>query len=119
MYKKKQLPNTGEVKKFLDSLPKIYLVGFWAHYGVWDFPFSGKYKKVFSEHFGYEVDIPLVYQYYDGNGTCDKYILRPITDTTTGEIILWTQNGYRAKQFANLLEEKYQIEKNERSIEND
>lgn len=119
MYMKKQLPNTEEVGKFLDSLPKIYLVGYWAHYGVWDFPFSGKYKKIFSEKVGYNIDVPLVYQYYDANGTCDKYLLRPITDTTTGEIILWTQNGYRAKQFANLLEEKYQTKSEKGSKEND
>lgn len=107
MYMRKRLPNTEETRKFLDSLPKMYLVGCWAHYGVWDFPFSGKYKKVYSEKLGYNIDIPLVYQYFDGNGTCDDFLLREISDTTTGRIILWTQDGYRAKQFANMLEEKY------------
>lgn len=107
MYMKKNLPNNEETRKFLDSLPKMYLVALWAHYGVWDFPFSGKYKKVFNEYFGYKVDIPLVYQYDDHNGICDEFFLRPIDYTTTGHIVLWTQDGFRAKQIADLFETRY------------
>lgn len=80
---KKVLANCKETKEYLNSLKKIYLVACWAGYGVMEFPFSGKYKD--REHLQ-----PLVWQYDDFNGVLDNYYLRPIEDTTTGSIYLWT-----------------------------
>lgn len=107
MTMRKIIPFSKGAQEELNKLPKMYLVAFWAHYGVTDFPFSGKYEKRFDEKLGYTIDVPLVYQYDDHNGTCDDFFLRPIDYTTTGQIVVWTQDGYQAKQIANIYEEKY------------
>lgn len=92
---KKILDNSKETIDYLNSLKNVYLVACWAKYGVMEFPFSGKYKD--KEHLQ-----PLVWQYDDFNGTSDNWYLRPIEDTTTGSIYLWTfskEDAYRiAKQ---------------------
>lgn len=84
---RKVLKNTAKTRAYLESLPKIYMVSYWAKYGVREFPFTSKYEK---DRY-YDVSAPLVYQYDDHNGTCDKYYLRRITSTTSGQIIMWTQ----------------------------
>ena len=87
---KKILKNTLKTQKYLDKLPKIYLIACWARYGILEFPFTGKYIKENG------IDIPLVYDYDDHNGVCDNYYLRKITNTTTGFIVCWLQDKYRA-----------------------
>lgn len=82
---KRILKNTPKTRKYLESLPKMSIVACWAKYGVRTFPFSGKYEKSPTG-----VDIPLVWQYDDKNGTCDHYYLRNILLTTTGLIKCWT-----------------------------
>ena len=94
---RKILKNNKKTKTYLDSLPKIYLVGCWAKYGVHDYPFTGKYE--INEH---GTSIPLVYDYDDHNGTCDNWYLRRLDHVTTGQIILWTQNINIANKVAEL-----------------
>lgn len=74
------LKDTPKTKKFLNSLPKIYLIGCWADFGYRDYPCTDRNKD----------GIPLVYEYYDGNGTTSEYHLMPITHVTTGRIYGWT-----------------------------
>lgn len=78
---KKILKNNQKTARFLNKLPKIYLVVTWAHAGYREYPFAGKCDKEGT---------PLVYFYDDHNGTSDNYYLIPITDTTTGFIDGWT-----------------------------
>ena len=94
---RKVFKNTPKTKAYLDSLPKIYLVGCWARYGVMEFPFTGKYK---TNEKG--ISIPIVYDYDDHNGTCDNWYLRRIDYTTTGQILLWTQSKSVASRVAEL-----------------
>ena len=94
---KKVLENTLKTKKYLDKLPKIYLIGCWAKYGVFDFPFAGKYA---FDKFRAKKKVPLVYQYDDHNGTDDHYYLRLITETTTGSICGWTFDKKEAYRIA-------------------
>jgi len=93
---RKVLKNTAKTQKYLDSLPKIYLVGCWARYGVREYPFTEKY---FSEN---GISIPIVYDYDDHNGTCDNWYLRRLYYVTTGQIIMWTQNKSVAYKVAEL-----------------
>lgn len=95
----KVLDNSPETKAYLDKLKKIYLIGCWAHYGVLEFPFSGKYVDK-------DKTKPLVYQYDDHNGTCDNWYLREIDDTTTGHIWGWTFNKKEAERIADNLEKE-------------
>ena len=96
---RKVLKNTPKTKAYLDSLPKIYLVACWAGYGVREFPFTGKYVQ---DEYRNNISVPLVYDYDDFNGTCDNWYLRKITNTTTGQILLWTQSKSVAKKIAEL-----------------
>lgn len=98
------LKNTPKTKAFLDSLPKIYMVGCWAKYGVWEFPFTGKYRR--DEYC--DISVPLVYQYDDHNGTCDNYYLRDITSTTSGAVIMWTEIKEVADRVAELFNKELQ-----------
>lgn len=94
---RKVLKNNKTTKKYLDSLPKIYIVGCWAKYGVREYPFTGKYETNDNG-----IDIPLVYDYDDHNGTTDNYYLRRLDHVTTGQIILWTQFKNVANKVAEL-----------------
>ena len=93
---KKVLKNTPKTKTYLDGLPKIYLVGCWAKYGVREYPFTGKYTQISG------ISVPLVYDYDDHNGTCDNYYLRSLYSATSGQIIMWTQSKSIASKIAEL-----------------
>ena len=95
---KKVLKNNAKTKEYLNSLPKIYITGCWARWGIMEFPFTGKfYKEVYNDKITY---IPLVYVYNDHNGTADQWELKRIDFTTTGIIADWTFNKRIAKSLA-------------------
>lgn len=91
------LKSSKRTKKYIDSLPKIYLVACLARFGVTELPFTGKFVK--SKRIP-ELYVPLVYQYDDHNGTADNYYLREIIQATTGQIVIWTQNRNIANKIA-------------------
>ena len=105
---RKVLKNNKKTKAYLDSLPKIYLVACWAGYGVMEFPFTGKYVQ---DEYINNISVPLVYDYDDCNGTCDNWYLRKITNTTTGQIVVWTQSKSMASKFAELFNKEIGREK--------
>lgn len=100
-----RLENNKKTRKYLDKLTSMYIVGFWAHYGVREYKFTGRW--------GYDADrkeyIPLVYAYDDHNGTDDAYYLKRIDFVTSGEILLWTMNKSVAVKVAETFEEKYGV----------
>ena len=100
---RKILKNTAKTRAYLDSLPKIYMVGCWAKYGVREYPFTDKYALNQSG-----ISVPLVYDYDDHNGTCDNYYLRKLSYVTTGKIIMWTQIKSVADKVAELLNKELQ-----------
>ena len=100
---KKVLENTLKTQKYLDKLPKIYLIVCWAGYGILEFPFTGKYVKENG------IDIPLVYDYDEHNGTCNCWWLRKITNTTTGGKLVWTQNAAAARKISDKMNEGFQL----------
>ena len=49
---KQRLKCNKKNDRIVESLPKIYLVGYWARYGVMEYPFANKYyvqKENFHE----------------------------------------------------------------------
>lgn len=88
------LKNNSKTKKYLESLPKIYMVACWAGFGVREFPFAGKCD---------ENGVPYVYDYEDRNGTCDEFCLRKLTHTTTGQIYAWTASKKMAEEIADAM----------------
>lgn len=87
---RKILKNTPKTKKYLDSLPKVYAVFHWAKWGMLELPWSGKYTKG-------DIAVPLVYNYYDANGTCDEYHLVPITHCSSGRFWGWFEDKEAAR----------------------
>lgn len=103
---RKHLPYNQKTKDKLAKLPRIYLIACWAHYGVLEFPFSGKYKKVKDVDTKVARYIPLVYDFDDHNGTHPEYVLRPITWTTTAAIRGWVRDEQQAKDTAEFCEKR-------------
>ena len=100
---KEHLEYNDKNNKYIQSLRKVYLVGYWARYGVLEFPYAE--KMIEDKLFGMT---PLVYDFDDHNGTYDEYILRKINDVTTGQIIIYCFNKELAEMLAdklNLLKE--------------
>ena len=97
---RKRLKNTKKNKDKLAKLPKIYLIACWARYGVLEFPFSGRYKKINKK------PVPLVWDFDDHNGTYPEYVLRPITWTTTAAIRGWVRDEQQAKDTAEFCEKR-------------
>ena len=88
------LKNTKKTREYLETLPKMYLIGFWARCGVREHYYTKKTDKY---------GVPLVYEYYDGNGTCDLWRLVPITETTCGHIFAYSSTKETAKEIADAL----------------
>ena len=103
---RKRLPDNQKTKDKLAKLPKIYLIACWARYGVLEFPFSGKYKKVKDADGPLVRYIPLVWDFDDHNGVYPEYVLRPITWTTTAAIRGWVRNEQQAKDTAEFCEKR-------------
>lgn len=101
MRSRKILPNTARTKRYLDSLPVMYLVGCWAHYGTRSYPFSGEFALENGQY------IPLVYVYDDHNGEADQWELRKITRATAGIPIIWTQSRSIASKIAELYQDDF------------
>ena len=103
---RKHLPDNQKTRDKLAKLPKIYLIACWAHYGVLEFPFSGKYKKVKDADSPLIRYIPLVWDFDDHNGVYPEYVLRPITWTTTAAIRGWVRNEQQARDTAEFCEKR-------------
>ena len=103
---RKHLPDNQKTRDKLAKLPKIYLIACWAHYGVLEFPFSGKYKKVKDADGPLIRYIPLVWDFDDHNGVYPEYVLRPITWTTTAAIRGWVRNEQQARDTAEFCEKR-------------
>ena len=91
---------TDRNEKKINSLRKIYIVGFWANYGTREYPFSGKYTKDGE---------PLVYFFNDHNGAFCEWQLIPIEYTTTGYVMFWTFDKFVAEQVAESLRTTYKL----------
>jgi hypothetical protein len=95
---RKILKNTAKTKAYLDSLPKVYGIFLWAKWGILELPWSGKYTKG-------KTPVPLVYNYYDNNGTYDEYHLVPITYCSGGAFWDWCETKEDAKYVQEKLNE--------------
>ena len=92
--RRRVLKDTPKVRDKIKNLPKVYLVGRWARYGVMAFPFGGKFVEKYGAY------IPLVWNYNDHNGTDSLWYLRPIYDTTTGQCLTYSFDENTANKIA-------------------
>lgn len=102
---KKILNDTPKTKEFLNKLPKIYLIVKYVGIAILDFPFTGEYIEKDIRGNGIKEKVPLVYDWDDCNGTCDNWFLRPITSTTGGWILGWSED----RETAEKIKLKYEI----------
>lgn len=98
---KEHLEYNDKNYKYIQSLKKVYLIGYWARYGIREYPYAGEMveDKVFSY-------TPLVYDFDDHNGTYGEWILRKINDVTTGGVIIYCFNKELAEQLVDIYNEK-------------
>ena len=87
---KSVLESNNKNDKFIKSLPKIYGIFCWNRYGFWDFPFSGQFQD----------NMPLVYDFDDGNGCYEHYVLRKLNEVTTGSYLTFTFDEETARRIA-------------------
>lgn len=84
----KILENDTKAKEHLDALPKVYALFLWAKWGILELPWAGM-----------TVDgTPLVYTYYDCNGTCDEYRLVEIRQVSSGGFGGWYKDREEAEE---------------------
>ena len=93
--------NTPKTKEYLDSLSKIYGIFLWAKWGMLELPWTGKVDKNGD---------PLVYIYYDANGTCDEYHLVPIHYASSGGFWNWYGDKHQAELARDMLNENPDFE---------
>lgn len=94
--RKTALPDSPKTRQKLEKLPRIWYVGYWAHYGT--------RHEVLG---GFDRDgHPLVWYFDDHNGEYSEWQLTRLEYTTTGVIITWTdEDRYeKMKKIADLLE---------------
>lgn len=84
---KKNMPDNAKARKKLEKLPKIYYVGFWAHWGTRNEALQGFDKD------GH----PLVWYFNDHNGTYAEWVLTRLEYTTTGVVACWGDEKRREK----------------------
>ena len=83
----KRMPDNAKTQLKLEKLPRIWYVGFWAHWGV-----RSEYLQGFDKD-GH----PLVWYFNDHNGTYAEWILTRLENTTTGAIVCWGDEARRSK----------------------
>lgn len=96
---RKRLEVTPKTKKYLDGLPRIYAVFFWAKWGILELPWTRKYDK--------KTGLPLVYIYHDFNGIYEEYYLATIDKASSGGFYYWYDNREQAEQIQKQLNEKF------------
>ena len=100
-----RLKHTISNSKKINNMPKVYLVGCWARYGVREYPFAGKFidNEVWYKE-------PLVWYEEDRNGTYEEYLLKPISMTTTGESVIYCFNRVLAQRLVDSLNRAHGFE---------
>ena len=93
--KTKRLKYNDKNYKKVNKCQKVYLVGYWARYGVREYAFAGEFV---DNPYWYKE--PLVWYEEDHNGTYYEYVLKPISETTIGDSIIYCFNKELAQQIA-------------------
>ena len=95
----KKLKATLENRKYVNNLPKIYLVVQHAKWHACEYPFSGEYTKD---------GIPLVYYFFDFNGEREPaYYLSRIDRVTSGKMYGWYNDAIQAENVVKKIKEVY------------
>lgn len=97
---RKVLYNSPFTRRRLEKMRKVYLIGCWAHCGIREYPWSGKFEENPHTH---ELE-PLVWEYVDLNGALDEFHLMRLSSTTTGTYYGFSFSKARAELMAKALE---------------
>ena len=90
---------TKRLQKKIDKCRNIYIVACWAHFGVQEHKWTGKWKMVDGR------PVPMVWYYDDHNGEFEEWYKCPITWVTTAPIYMWSFSRAIADHIANALDE--------------
>lgn len=93
------MKTTKRLLKKIEEATPVYMVALWAKWGVREYKWTGKWCR--DKDTGFL--IPIVWNHYDGNGTCDKWLKQKLNFTTTGYIFDWTFRKKNAEIIADML----------------
>ena len=92
----------------IEKAPKVYLIACWAHWGVREYKWTGKWSTTSGG-----IPVPIVYHYNDHNGEYEEYQELPIHLTTTGLCMDWSFYKNAAQALAEKMNEREFGEKRE------
>lgn len=93
------MKTTKRLLKKIEKSTPIYMIGFWAKWGVRKYEWTGKWYH--EKDTG--IVIPIVWHYDDRNGTYDNWIKLRLDLTTCGIMYDWTFSKEVAKRTAEML----------------
>lgn len=107
---------TKRLLKKIEKATSVYMVGFWAKWSVREYKWTGKWY--------YEKDtgapIPIVWYYWDDNGTCNEWIKVRLDLAECVFMYDWTFRKGVAQKVAQMLnKEEKESENKEREIKLD
>lgn len=101
---KSALPENAKNSKFVNELPRLYVLVKYAWYAVDDVPYV--YTAIIDGK-----PTPMVYQWTDHNGAFAEWQLIPVTAVTSGGVYCWSIHrsviATLAQHENELLEKKY------------
>lgn len=93
---------TKRLLKKIEKCPKVWLIGQWAHWGIREYRWTGKWTKG-------EKPQPIVWYFTDHNGEYEQWLKVPIGDTTTGWGIAYSFHKGVAEEIAEAMEERVRL----------
>ena len=89
---------TKRLKKKIEKCPKVWLIAQWAHWGIREYYWTGKWTKDDKPQ-------PIVWYFTDHNGEYEEWLKVPIFYTTAGWTIAYSFFQGIAEMIAEAMEE--------------
>ena len=95
------MKRTKRLQNKINKCTSIYLVALYAKFAVREYKWTG---RLISDPYTKKL-VPEVWDYYDGNGTCDEVIKRSIYNVTIAPVFAYSFDKYQADRLARLLQD--------------